>query len=427
MPTEVWPALVIFFGFLAIGVPIYVTLVLVAMGLLLASGGTISGIGHHILDGLNNTNLIAVTFFGMTAVFMQGGGIARRLIDVSLAWVGWTAGGLPIACLLATALFSAINGSSVATALAMGTLAVPAMIDSGYKRPFALGLMAAAGTLGILIPPSLPLILYGLVSETSIPRLFLAGILPGILLTTLFGLYIIVTSGRHGGSREKFPSIGDLSKRTFSSLPAISIPVIVFGGIYGGFVTISEAAVLAAILSLMVGSICYKMTTLKSLPGLFQLSLEKTAAVVGIVAGSTLLSLWITESRMAAELVDIVTTLGLNSWQFLLTMCLIITVLGCFVEAVAIILITVPLTVPILNHLGIDLVHYAILLIINIEMAMLTPPVGLNLFIIADTAKAPLSEVLQGVWPFIIIMVVEIILVAFFPELSLWLPNMVMG
>jgi C4-dicarboxylate transporter DctM subunit len=427
MPPEAIPALIIFFGLLAIGVPIYVTLVLVSMGLLLAAGGSVSGIGHHILDHLNSTTLVAVTFFGMTAVFMQGGGIARRLIDVSMAWVGWTTGGLPIAALIATALFAAINGSSVATALAMGTLVVPAMIDSSYQRPFALGLTAAAGTLGILIPPSLPLILYGLVSETSIPRLFLAGIIPGILQATMFALFIMATSGRYGGSREKFPSFGELSKRTFVAFPALSIPVIVFGGIYGGFVTISEAAVLAAVSSLIVSLFFYKMTTLKKVPGLFQTALEKTAAVVGIIAGSTLLSLWITESRLPVALVEIVTTLELSQWQFLCMMCLILILLGTFLEAVSIILITVPLTLPILNHLGIDPVHYAILLTINIELAMLTPPIGLNLFIIADSANAPLAEVLRGVWPFIILMVVMILLVAFIPELSLWLPNTVMG
>jgi C4-dicarboxylate transporter DctM subunit len=418
--------LIVLLALLAMGVPIYVALIVVPAGLILHGGGSIAGIGQHILDDLNSPTLIAVPFFVMAAVFMQGGGVAKALIDVALVYMGRLRSGLPLAAVIATAIFAAINGSSVATALAMGTLIVPAMIERGYQRSFALGLTAAAGTLGILIPPSMPLVLYGLVTETSIPRLFLAGVVPGLLQAAIFCLFILATSGRYGGRAEPFPGWKGFARINVAAVPAMAIPLIVLGGIYGGYVTVTEAAAFSAVLAIAAGFI-YRAASLGALPALMRDALDRTAAVVVMVAGATLLSNWVTESRLADELVKLVISLDMKWWQFLLLMNVVLLVLGTVLEGIAMILITMPVTLPILNHLGISPIHYAIIVTINVELAALSPPVGLNLFVMAQVAKAPVKEVTRGVIPFALLMLALLMAVTFLPGLATFLPDLVLG
>lgn len=412
---------------LAAGVPIYVALIGVATALILLVGGSVAGIGQHLLDHLNSPTLMAVPFFVMAAALMQGGGVAKALIDLSAAWVGRLPGGIPIAAVLATALFAAINGSSVATALAMGTLVVPALLERGYALRFALGLMATAGTLGILIPPSLPLIIYALISETSVLRLFLAGVVPGLLQAAMLCLYVLVIARRLGGRSEPFPGWRSFGATNVAALPALSIPVIVLGGIYGGVVTITEAAALSAAAALVVALFFYRTMKARQVPSAILDAMERTTAIVVIVAGAALLSYWIARSTIASQLVAIVTHLNLEAWEFLLIMNLILLILGMFLEGIAIQLITVPLTLPILAALGIDKIHYAIMLTITIEIAMLTPPVGLNLFVMANITKAPITEVIRGVAPFLLLMILLLALVTFVPALSTYLPDLVLG
>lgn len=412
---------------LAIGVPIYLVLLGIAIVLLMLEGGSVAGIGQDILDHMNSATLMAIPFFVIAAGFIQGGGIARALIDMAASWIGRFPGGIPLAALLATGLFAAINGSSVATVLAMGTLVVPEMIERGYKRPFALGLTAAAGTLGILIPPSMPLVVYGLVAETSIPRLFLAGVMPGLLQMTLFAVVILVMAKQQGGTSAPFVGWRAVGAANARALPALSVPLIVLGGIYGGFVTVTEAAALSAAVAMLVSMFVYRALPARAVPDVLVQGISRTAAILLIVAGADLLSDWLTRTGLAMHLTALVTTAELTSTQFLLVMAGVLLLLGTVLEGYAIILLTLPLTLPILDALGIDRVHYAIIITIGIELAMLTPPVGLNLFVMAEVAKAPVSEVERGMLPFFGAMLVLWALVIFFPELSTGLPNAVLG
>lgn len=412
---------------LAIGVPIYVSLLGVSITLLMHEGGSIGGIGQEILDHMNSATLIAVPFFVIAAGFIQGGGIARSLIDMAASWIGRLPGGIPLAALLATGLFSAINGSSVATVLAMGTLVVPEMVERGYKRSFALGLTAAAGTMGILIPPSMPLVVYGLTLETSIPRLFLAGVVPGLLQMTLFALVIMIMAKSQGGKSLPFPGWRAVGRANVNALPALSVPLIVLGGIYGGFVTVTEAAALSAAVALLVSLFIYRSMRVWQIPDVLVQGISRTAAILLIIAGADLLSDWLTRAGLASHLASLVTGMELSKTQFLLVMAGILLVLGTVLEGYAIILITLPLTLPILAALGIDKVHYAIIMTIGIELAMLTPPVGLNLFVMAEVAKAPVAEVERGMLPFFFAMLVLWGLVIFVPELSTGLPDYVLG
>ncbi len=427
MGSEALLGIGILVALLALGIPIYIVLGGLGIVLLLAEGGSAGGIAQDVLDHLNSATLMAVPFFVIAAGFIQGGGIARALIDMAATWIGRLPGGIPLAALVATALFSAISGSSIATVLAMGTMVVPEMLERGYRRPFALGVTAAAGTLGILIPPSMPMVVYGLVSETSIPRLFLAGVVPGALQVGLFALVIMVMARGQGGRPIPFAGWRELRRANLHALPALAVPLIVLGGIYGGFVTVTEAAALSAAVALLVSVLVYRSMRLTQVPEVLVQGISRTAAILLIVAGANLLSKWLTRDGLAHRLAELVSGSDMTATQFLLVMACILLVLGTVLEGYSIILITLPLTLPVLHAIGIDPVHYAIVMIIGIELAMLTPPVGLNLFVMAEVARAPVTEVQRGMIPFLLAMIALWLAVILLPGLATGLPDFVLG
>ena len=411
---------------LALGVPIYVGLILVSSLMLLVDGMSVAGIGQHVLDNLNTSALVSVPFFLLAAVLMRGGGVARSLFDAAVTWIGWLPGGLALAGIAATAVFAAINGSSVATALAMGSLLVPMMVERGYRPSFAMGLTAAAATLGILIPPSLPMILIGLITEVSIPRLFLAGVIPGLLQAALFAGYVLIVARRVGGHPMPFVDGRSFVHDNLRALPAMAIPVVILGGLYGGLVTLSEAAVLGAVVALLVVVVFYKVRSVRTLAGFFTDSIGRTSIVVVIVIGASLLSAVIIRSGAPQELARKVVESGFEAWQFLLVLNVILLVMGMFLEGVAIILIVVPVVAPVITQIGIAPEHFAVVMVINIELALLSPPIGLNLFVLSNVTGRPVSEVLRGTLPFFLLMLGLLLLITFVPEISTWLPSAVM-
>ena len=412
---------------LAMGVPIYLVLMGVASILLLMDGRTLAGLGQHVLDHLNSPILIAVPFFILAAVLMRGGGLAKVLFSAALAWIGWIPGGLAIAGIAATAVFAAITGSSAATAMAMGTLLVPILVERGYNRSFAMGLTAAAGTLGILIPPSLPMLLFGLIAEESIPRLFLGGVIPGLMQAAMFSTYIFFVANRVGGQAEPTVSKQEFVRTNIHALPALMIPVVVLGGIYGGFVTLTEAAVLGAGIALFAVLFIYRTASFKEIPAMLTEAVDRTSVIILIIMGATLVSAWIIKSGVPQEFAKTIVESELKAWQFLLIMNACLLILGMFLEGVAIILIVLPVVFVVVRELGIDMTHFAVVMVINIELALLSPPIGLNLFVLSNVTGRPVGEVLRGTVPFFLIMIVLLLLVTFFPALSTWLPNKVMG
>lgn len=411
---------------LALGVPIYLVLAATATAFLMLDGTSVAGIAQHVVDHLNSTALVSVPFFLLAAVLMRGGGVARALFDAAITWIGWLPGGLALAGIAATALFAAINGSSVATALAMGSLLVPMMIEKGYKPGFAMGLTAAAATLGILIPPSLPLILIGLIAEASIPRLFLAGVVPGLLQAGLFAAYVLVVARKVGGAPMALASRAEFARSNLNAAPALLIPVVILGGLYGGFVTLTEAAVLGAVVSLVVVVVFFGARRPREIGGYFVEAIDRTAVVVVIVIGASLLSAWIIRSGVPQDLARWVIDSGLRPWQFLLVLNVILLVMGMFLEGVAIILIVVPVVAPVMQQIGIAPEHFAVVVVINIELALLSPPIGLNLFVMSNVTGRPVAEVLRGTLPFFLLMLALLMLVTFVPPLSTWLPSVMM-
>ncbi|MDD9858617.1 MAG: TRAP transporter large permease [Gammaproteobacteria bacterium] len=420
-------ALSIFFTLLVAGMPIFLVLGVLALILFWAEGYPLIGFAQLFLDHLKSQTLIAIPFFVIAATFMQRGGIAKALVDCAYSWVGGLRGGLALVCLLATTLFAAISGSSVATAMAMGTLLVPAMLEKNYEKHFALGVVGASGTLGILIPPSLAMIIFAVIAEQSVPRLFLAGVIPGLLQAALFALWIVFYTRRRGYPREQPLPRADLVRVNLRALPAMSLPVIVLGGIYSGIVTVTEAAGLAALSAVVISLFCYKGCRMREVPAIMAQSVKITAVIFFIIIGALAFGHWITSAGIADQLVEFARERDLPAWQFLLLVNALMLLLGMFLETLAVILITVPVVLPLLEPLGIDPIHYAVVVTVNMELALLTPPIGMNLYVLSSITNTRLETVTRGVIPFIFIMLGLLLLITFVPELSLFLPQWVYG
>jgi C4-dicarboxylate transporter, DctM subunit len=419
--------LTIFFGLLAIGMPIFLVLGVLSLILFAYKGEPLIGFSQLFIDHLNSQTLIAIPFFVMAATFMQRGGIAKALVDFAYAWVGGMRGGLAIVCVVATTVFAAISGSSVATAMAMGTLLVPAMLEKNYERHFALGVVGASGTLGILIPPSLAMIVYAIIAEESVPRLFLAGVIPGLMQAALFVVWIMIYTKRKNYPRGEPMTRQEFVRVNIRALPALSLPVIILGGIYSGIVTVSEAAGTAAFVAIVISVTVYRGCRLDEVLSIIAESIKLTAAIVFIILGALAFGHWITSAGIAEKLVNFVVKNELAGWQFLLLINILMLILGMFLEVFAVILITVPLVLPLLGPLGISPIHFAVVITINMELALLTPPIGLNLYVLSTISKAPIDHVVRGVWPFIVIMLCLLMLITYVPEISLFLPELVYG
>ncbi len=415
------------FLFLFLGFPIYLALGFLALLLFWHEGTPLVSLPQLLVDHLNSETLLAVPLFVIAATFMQRGGVAGALIDCAQAWVGRARGGLALVCVVACTIFAAICGSSVATAVAIGSILIPAMVKRNYEPHFALGTIAAAGTLGILIPPSLAMIVYAVIAEESVPRLFLAGVIPGLLQASIFVIYIVFYARWRGYPVEESITREKFLTDNIRALPALTIPVIVLGGIYGGIMTVTEAAGIAALVAMIQGLFIYRGVRANEIVGTLAESVKLTASIVFIIVGALAFGHWITSAGVADQLVQYVKHLDLKAWQFLLFINVVMLVLGMFLEVFAIILIVMPLILPILKALDVNLVHFGIILTINMEIALISPPIGLNLFVLASISKQPLGTAVRGVLPFLGLMLCLLALITYVPEVSLWLPEMVYG
>lgn len=419
--------IIAFFGLLSMGMPIFLVLGLLAGGLYYISGQPLVGVAQLVIDHLNSTPLMSLPLFVMAAAFMRSGGIAKALVDLAAAWLGGVRGSLGLVTVVACALFAAICGSSVATALAMGTILLPAMLERGYPRSFALGVIGASGTIGIVIPPSLALILYGIVTEQSVPRLFLAGILPGILQAGAFFLWVWYYAKRCNFPVEPVLPMADRIRMTLNGLPALAVPVVVMVGIYGGFVTVTEAGVLAASTALLVSLFYYRGFPIRQTLSVITDSLRSAGTIMLIVASALAFGHWMTESGVPAQLVQFTVDHHFTTWEFLLTMNVLLLAIGCFLEVIATLLVVMPILAPALVPLGVDPVHFSIIFTHNMEIGLIHPPVGLNLFVLSTISNAPIGEVIRGIWPFLVLLLIVLMIITYVPALTLWLPNLVYG
>jgi len=419
---------VIFFTLLCIGLPIFYVLGITAIVMIAFYSTTpLLMIPEVMYNSLYSFPLMAIPFFVMAAQFMLRGGTSKYLINAADSYVRHLRGGLAIVCVLSCMVFAAICGSSVATAMAMGVVIIPAMAARGYPRHFATGVVASSGTMGIMIPPSVALILYGIIAEESIPRLFLAGFLPGMLEATLYILWISYYSKKHSFTGGDKASFREIAAATYKALPAFAMPVIVLGGLYSGIFTVTEAASLAAVTAIVVSLLIYREVKITELIPISADAMKSAGMIMAIISTAIVFGNWITEAGVPARLVQLAVDINLSPVMFLLFINIFLLFLGMFLEVVSIMLITLPVILPVIRHLGIDPIHFGIIMTVNMEVALITPPVGLNLYVLSGVSRAPLSEVVRGAFPFVILGFVEIIIITYWPAFSLFLPNFFMG
>jgi len=403
------------------GVPVFAGLTLFATAILYAYEGHLGGLGDLVFGELDTYLLVAIPLFTLMAQFMIRGKVVDDLFGAAHTLVRHLPGGLGVATVGACTVFAAISGSSVATALTIGAAAVPLMIRYGYPPRVAYGVVAAGGTLGILIPPSGPMVLYGVVSDTSIGALFIAGVLPGLMLAAIFAVYSM--SAARGRPREPRASWSEIVAALRRSFWALLLPVLVLGGMYFGVFTATEAAGVGALGALLIAMLVYRNFSLRDLWHSAEDAARNTAMLFMILAAAAILGNVLTKLRIPNQMVDLVLTYGVSQIGFLCAVMALIFVLGMFLETISIILITTPVVLPVLAALKIHPVWYGILLTINLELALITPPVGMNLFALKAITRAPLADIIAGVAPYVLLLIAGLALVMLFPAIALWLPG----
>ncbi|MCZ4279753.1 TRAP transporter large permease [Kiloniella laminariae] len=390
--------------------------------LLVLKGLPLVAVPQRLHGSVDSFELLAVPMFLLMSNILLKGGVGRDLYAAVQSWVGHWPGGLGVATILSCTLFSAISGSSVATAATVGTVAIPEMTRRGYDRPFVLGMLAAGGTLGILIPPSIPLIIYGVVTETSIPLLFLAGIGPGLFLAGAFIVYGLLFA-RITGAYQPMPkaSWGERGRASLMALPTVLLAVGIVGSIYAGIATPSESAGLGFVFALVI-TLAMKRLDFAMLKEAVQNSLSTTVMILIIIAGAKVFSyaitLYLIPQSISVLLTENISTPGL----FVLAVGAVLLIMGFFLESLSMLLIMVPVLLPAVLNVNIDPIWFGIFFVVLIETALITPPVGMNLFVIQAVGKASLQEVARGALPFAGIMLATAVLLWFWQDLALYIP-----
>ncbi|MCB8815891.1 TRAP transporter large permease [Desulfosporosinus shakirovi] len=418
---------ILFVVFFLLNVPIAISLAMSTIALIVTTETfNLMMIPQRMFAGLNSATLMAIPGYILAGVLMSRGGVSKYLIESLRSWIGHLPGGLSVVTILACMIFAAISGSSPATAAAIGAIMLPAMVAGGYPKRYAMGLIAAAGTLGILLPPSIPLIVYGVTADESIGKLFMAGVIPGLILGNILVFSAIIYAKKHNYGHGKKYTWSERWKASLKAIPAALLPVVILGSIYSGICTPTEAAVIAVFYTLVVSIFIYRELHFKDIRGILRETINTSSMIFLIIAAALVFALYLTNNQIPNKVADWISDANLNIFLFFMVTQLVFFVMGTFLEAVSVILITLPILLPIIKQLGIDPIHFAIVMTVNMELAMITPPVGLNLFVVSSMAREPLGEVVRGVIPFIVLMIAAMILFVIFPELSLYIPRVLM-
>lgn len=413
-----------FAALLFLGVPIAVILGITTLVCLVFFTSTpLHIITQQLFNALDKFVLLAIPFFILAGAIMTRGGIARKLVAFVNALVGWFPGGLAMAGILACIFFAAISGSSPATVVAIGSIMIPALVKAGYGERFSLGLITVSGSLGIVIPPSIPMILYCLVMNVSVTEIFMAGVLPGLLIGAALMAYTFVIAKKNDWRVETRVSLSDMARTAREGVWALLLPFIVLGGIYSGVFTPTEAAAVSVVYALFVEICIYKEFKIRDITGICREAAVLSACLLFILSTAMTFIWLLTAEQIPHQLADIIITHINSPWMFLLTVNILFLILGCFMDDVSAMLILAPIFLETLNRYGIDLVHFGIVMVLNIQMGMLTPPFGLNLFVASGITRVPLVKIARGVVPFLGIMLICLMLVTYIPWISLALPQ----
>ena len=413
------------------GTPISIALGMTVLAFMLGFSSfdmqTVNIISQRLFTGLESFAIMAVPFFVLAGAFLTDGGVAKRIITFATNLVGWMPGGLAMSAILACAFFATISGSSPATVMAIGSIVLPAMVEQGYPKRFGVGVVATAGSLGILIPPSIVMIIYAVSTSESAGKLFMAGVVPGFLLAALLMGITFILAKKKGFPTMPRASFKQIWKSFLEAFWGLLIIVIVMGGIYGGIFTPTEAAAVSAVYSFVCAVFIYRTLKFRDVPKVLLHAANTSAMLLYIITNAILFSFLMTSEQIPQALSTWVVAQHLEPWMFLVVVNVALIAAGQFMEPSSIILILAPLLVPIAKTMGIDPIHLGVVMTINMEIGMLHPPVGLNLFVASHLAKMGLTEVSIAAAPWLVVMLGYLILITYVPEISLWLPNMMYG
>jgi tripartite ATP-independent transporter DctM subunit len=415
---------VVFFLVLMVGIPIFIALALSS----LVYTHFIANIPdfvvlHRMAGGVDSFPLLAVPFFILAGNLMNSAGITNRIYDFAVAGVGWLKGGLGHVNVVGSVIFAGMSGTAVADAGGLGTIEIKAMRDHGYKTDFAVGITAASSTIGPIIPPSLPMVIFGVMANVSIGQLFAAGFVPGLMMAVFLMLYVTWYAHRHGIGRDQVFHLTTLARTTVAAVPALLTPAIIIGGMSFGWFTPTEAAIAACAWALILGCLLYRSLSLKQFYKITLDTIETTAAVLLIVGAASLFGWVLTTTRVTDQVTTTLLAISDNPLVILLIINVILLVVGCFMETIAAISILVPILMPVITKLHIDPVQFGVIMVLNLMIGLLTPPVGMVLFILSRVAHIPFDRTVRAVAPFLVPLLAVLALITIFPELTVAVPR----
>ncbi|MEB0137023.1 TRAP transporter large permease subunit [Actimicrobium sp. CCC2.4] len=422
-------ALIIFvllFVLMLTGMPISISLGLTVLTFLFTMTDVpIESVALKLFTGIEKFEIMAIPFFILAGNFLTHGGVARRMINFASSMVGHWHGGLALAGVMACALFAAVSGSSPATVVAIGSIILPAMVKQGYPKSFGAGVITTSGALGILIPPSIVMVMYSVSTNTSVGKLFMAGVIPGLMLAFFLGLTTWYLARKNNYPKLPKATWAERGAAFRKSAWGLLLIVIVMGGIYSGKFTPTEAAAMAAVYAFIVAVFVYKDMSMKQVPKVLLDSAAMSAMLLYIITNAVLFSFLITSENIPQSMAAVITDMGMGPIGFLLVVNVLLLLAGNVMEPSSIVLIMAPILFPVAMKLGIDPVHFGILIIVNMEVGMCHPPVGLNLYVASGITKMGITELTVAVWPWLLTMLAFLGLVTYVPAISLWLPNLI--
>lgn len=412
---------------LLIGVPIAISLGVSALvAIYFGSNLPLGIITQKAFTSLDSFPLLAIPFFMLAGILMSKGGISKRLLDLASTIVGWMTGGLSMVTIVACMFFAAISGSGPATVAAIGGFMIPAMVARNYSGGFAAAISASAGSIGVIIPPSIPFVLYGVIGSVSVGKMFLAGIIPGLLIGTglMITAYIIAKKRGYKGADQTHFSFKEVLIATKNAFWALLIPVIILGGIYGGIFSPTEAAVVASVYAFIIGKFVYKELSWGSVFDSFLEAVMINATTMIIIGLSVSFAYFMTLEQIPNQISASITDFSQNPIVILLIINVLLLVVGMFIDTISALVVLTPILLPIVTAAGIDPIHFGVILVANLAIGFITPPLGVNLFVASSVGGIKLEKIIVAILPFLASMIICLLVITYVPALSLWLPQL---